>query len=162
MSRTVVHDDPTTTTHGTATYRAADALNVTVRVIAAIASGVMMVIGLIALAKINWSAQGMDAPAVRVAGMTFRPWIAIATAGLGLLALAASVSWNRESKLFMGAILMAVGIAVVIAEPTLEGVVLTDRIGWMSIIVGFVVALAGLVVGQTWSSRRGREPVAVA
>jgi hypothetical protein len=160
MARTVVHDDTATATQGTATYRAADALNVTVRVIAAVAAGVMTVIGLIALAKFNWSAQGMDAPAVRVAGMTFRPWIAIATTGLGLLALAASVSRSREAKLLMGAILLAVGIAVVIADPTLERVVLTDRLGWMSIVVGLVVVLAGLVVGQTWTSGRRNEPVA--
>lgn len=161
MSRTVVHDDTRAATHGAATYRAADALNVTVRVIAAIASGVMTVIGLIALAKINWSPQGMDAPAVRVAGMTFRPWIAIAVTALGFLALAASISRNRESKLFMGAVLIAVGIAVVIADPTVERVVLNGRMGWMAIIVGVIVALAGLVVGQTWVSRNRAEPAAL-
>jgi hypothetical protein len=158
MSRTVLDDgSPMTTDASVGTYRrgdAADALNVTVRVIAAVAAGVMTVIGLIALAKFNWSAQGLDAPAVRVAGMVFRPWIAIATTGLGVLALGASVSRNRESKLFMGAVLIAIGVAVVIADPTIERVVLTDRIGWMSIIVGLILAVAGLVVGQTWARRR--------
>ncbi len=161
MSSTVVRDDTPTATRRPAGYAAADALNVTVRVVAAVAAGVMTVIGLIALARFNWSPQGMDAPAVSVAGMIFRPWIAIATAALGFLALAASVSRNRESKLFMGAVLMAVGIAVIIADPTLENVVLTDRIGWMSIVVGLIVAVAGLVVGQTWASRGRRGTVAV-
>ncbi len=135
-------------------HRAGDTLNMIGRFVAVVAAAVPTLIGLIALAKFNWSGQGMDAPAVTVAGMVFRPWIAVVTTGLGVLALAAAVSWDRASKLFMGAILVAVGIAVLVANPTFQGVVLTDRMGWMSVIVGAVIALAGLLTGHTWGSRR--------
>ena len=39
------------------------------------------------------------------------------------------------------------------------GVVLTDRMAWMSIIVGGVIAAAGLFTGRTWTSRRVRSGV---
>jgi hypothetical protein len=143
-----------------AAYHANDALNMVGRFVAVVAAAVPTIIGLIALAEINWSPLGMDAPAVTVAGMTFRPWVAIGTVVLGLLALAAAVSWDRESKLFMGAVLVAVGIAIVAATPTIEGIVLNSRMGWMAIIVGAVLAIVGLLVGQTWATRRvGRGDV---
>jgi hypothetical protein len=135
-------------------YASSDALNLIGRFVAVVAAAVLTIIGLIALAKINWSPLGFSAPAVTVAGMIFRPWVAVATVVLGLLALAAAVSWDRESKLFMGAILVAVGIAIVVATPTVEGIPLNNRLGWLAIIVGGVLALVGVIAGQTWASRR--------
>jgi len=156
MARTVVADtgEVTDPRDGAATYHASETLNMAGRFVAVVAAAVPTIIGLIALAKIDWSPLGMDAPAVTVAGMTFRPWIAIATVLLGLFSLAAAVSWDRESKLFTGALLVALGIAIVVATPTVEGVVLNSRMGWMAIIVGAVLAFVGVVCGQTWASRR--------
>ena len=137
--------------------RAADMVNTIGRVVAIVAAAVPIILGLIALSKFDWSALGFDAPAVVVADMTFRPWVAVATVVLGLLALGAAVSWDRESKLFIGAVLVAIGIAILIAKPTIEGVVLNDRMAWMAIIVGGVLAAVGIVAGQTWASRRVRR-----
>jgi hypothetical protein len=138
----------------TTDYRTSDALNTIGRFVAVVAAAVPTIIGLIALAKFDWSGAGLNSPAVVVADMTFRPWIAIGTVVLGVLALAAAVSWDRESKLFMGAILVAVGIAIVVANPTIESVVLSDRMGWMAIITGGVIAVVGLLTGRSWASRR--------
>ena len=132
-------------------------VNMIGRVIAMVAAAVPVILGLIALSKFDWSGLGFDAPAVVVADMAFRPWIAVATVVLGLLALGAAVSWDRESKLFMGAILAAIGIAILLAKPTIEGVVLNDRMGWMAIIVGAVLAVVGILTGKTWASRRVRN-----
>lgn len=137
--------------------RAADMVNTIGRVVAIVAAAVPIILGLIAMSKFQWSGLGFDAPAVVVADMVFRPWVAVATVVLGLLALGAAVSWDRESKLFMGAILVAIGIAILIAKPTIEGVVLNDRMAWMAIIVGAVLAVVGIVAGQTWASRRVRR-----
>jgi hypothetical protein len=134
--------------------RGADALNMVGRFVALVAAASLTIVGLIALAKFDWNGQGLDAAAVSVAGMVFRPWVAIATVGLGVLAMLAAVSWDRESKLFMGAILVAVGIAILAATPTIEGIVLTNRMGWWAIIVGGVLAVVGVISGQTWASRR--------
>jgi phosphatidylserine synthase len=131
-----------------------DAVNMVGRFVAVVAAAVFTIIGAIALAKFNWSPLGFDAPAVSVAGMVFRPWVAVATVVLGVLALAAAVSWDRESKLFMGAILVAAGIAIVVATPTVEGIALNNRMGWMAILVGAILAIVGLIAGQSWASRR--------
>ncbi len=155
MARTVVHDTAAEPGRGVVTdHRTGDLLNLVGRFVAVVAAAVPTIIGAIALADIQWSPLGFDAPPVTVAGMVFRPWVAVATVVLGLLALAAAVSWDRESKLFMGALLVAVGIAIVVANPTVEGIVLVDRMGWMAIIVGGVLALVGLITGRTWASRR--------
>jgi hypothetical protein len=159
MTRTVVADtrEVTDSRDGAATYRGSETLNMAGRFVALVAAAVPTIIGLIALAKITWSPLGMDAPAVTVAGMTFRPWVAIATVVVGLFALAAAVSWDRESKLFTGGVLVALGIAIVVATPTVEGIVLNSRMGWMAMIVGAVLAVVGVVAGQTWASRRVRR-----
>ena len=102
----------------------------------------------------DWSGYGFNAPPYPVADMTSRPWIVVGTVVLGLLALAAAVSWDRASKLFMGAIFVAVGIAIVAGNPTVENVVLTDRMGWIAIIVGAVLAVVAVLAGQSWASRR--------
>lgn len=129
-------------------------LNLVARIVGIVAASVMTIIGLIAVAKIDWDPAGFDAPAVNVADMSFGPWIAIGTVVLGLLALVAAVSWDRESKLFMGAVLAAIGIAIVIANPTVDDVTLTDRMGWFALIVGAVLAAVGVIAGQSWVSRR--------
>jgi hypothetical protein len=156
MARTVVNPAVVGQDEGLVTdgYRRSDIPNLVGRFISIVAGAVLTVIGLIALAQLDWSASGFDAPAVSVAGMTFRPWIAIATTLLGLLALAAGASRDRESKLFVGGLLVAVGIALLVANPTLEGVVITDRMGWIAIIVGGVLAVTGLVTGRAWVGRR--------
>ncbi len=157
MARAVVRDEAAVAPGNQVVadeYRSGDSLNMVGRFVAVVAAAVPTVIGLIALAQLDWSGHGFDAPAVTVAGMAFRPWIAVGTVVLGILALAAAASWDRESKLFIGAILVAVGIAIVAANPTVEGVVLIDRMGWMAIIVGGVLALVGLVTGRSWASRR--------
>jgi len=134
--------------------RAADTTNMIGRFVAVVAAAVPTVIGLIALVQFDWSATGLDSPAVDVAGMAFRPWLAIGTLVLGLLALAAAASWDRESKLFIGAILVAVGLVLLIANPTIEDVAISDRTGWMFLLVGAVIALVGLLTGRAWSTRR--------
>ncbi len=159
MARTVIQHSTAVEPEGAvvADSRTGDMLNMFGRFVAVVVAAVPTIIGIIALADIQWSPLGFDAPPVTVAGMVFRPWIAIATVVLGVLALAAAVSWDRESKLFMGALLVAVGIAIIVANPTVEGVVLADRMGWMAVLVGGVLAVVGLVAGQTWSSRRVRR-----
>ena len=157
MARTVVDGTESPSTEVVTDHHVGETFNLIGRFVAVVAAAVPTLIGIIALAKIQWSPLGMDAPAVSVAGMTFRPWIAIVTVALGVLSLAAAASWDRGSKLFMGAVLVAIGIAILVANPTLEGVVLDDRMGWMSIIVGGVLAVVGLLTGEIWTSRHVRR-----
>ena len=77
MAHAVVRDEsePVATTE----YRSTDTLNMVGRFVAVVAAAVPTIIGLIALAKFDWNGFGFDAPAVSVAGMAFRPWVAVAT-----------------------------------------------------------------------------------
>src|SRR5689334_21468933 len=78
--------------------------SIVVRVIAAIAAAVPTIIGLIALARVDWGNGGFDAAAVSSAGMTFTPAVALGTFVAGLLALIAACTYDRASKLIMGAL----------------------------------------------------------
>ncbi|MBI2704798.1 MAG: hypothetical protein HYX32_05855 [Actinobacteria bacterium] len=131
-----------------------DTVNIIGRFIALVAAAVPTIIGLIALTQFDWTGTGFDSPAVNVAGMSFRPWLAIGTLILGVLAMAAASSWDRESRLFIGALFVAIGVVLFVANPIVEGVVLTNRMAWMFVLVGAVVGLIGLLTGRSWASRR--------
>ncbi len=143
MTELVVNESPTR-----------DTLNLIGRFVALVATAIPTIIGLIALAKFDWGGTGLDSVAVSVAGMWFRPWVAIATVVAGLFGLAAAASWDRQSKLFVGAIYVAAGVAILVANPTVESVLLNNRFGWMAIIVGAVLALVGLFTGRSWTAHR--------
>jgi hypothetical protein len=132
----------------------ANVFNLVARILAIVAAAVPTIVGLIAVAKVDWGGPGLDAPAVNVADMVFRPWAAIVTLVLGLLALLAAVSWDRESKLVVGAVLGCIGIAILAANPKIQDVAVNDRTGWMYVLVGVVLILAGLLARQGWTTRR--------
>jgi len=156
MARHHTIERPTEPAIETSEVRGTDAnpVNLLARVLALVAAAVPTVIGFIALARIDWTTQGMDAPAVAVAGMSFRPWVAIATLVVGLIAVLAAATSDRESKLVIGALLACGGVAIVVVNPKVQQVALSDRMGWMYVLVGAVLVVAGLLAGQTWSTRR--------
>lgn len=123
---------------------ATNTANMVGRFLAVVATAIPTVIGLMAIVQFDWSTTGLDSPAVTTAGMSFRPWLAIGTLIIGLVALAAAAGWDREYKLFIGALLVAIGLVVLSANPTIDDVVLGDRMGWMHLIAGAVLALTGL------------------
>jgi uncharacterized membrane protein HdeD (DUF308 family) len=123
-----------------------DRYNEILRGFGLIAGALPTVIGLIAVARVNWSLNGFSSPAVRVAGMTFTPWIAVATVIGGLLALSAAAAPTREPKLGLGALYVCGGLAVMIAQPTIDHVTLTYRFGVMTFLVGFVLVATGALM----------------
>ncbi len=129
------------------------------RVVAAIAATVLLLFGLIALARIDWDNGGIDAAAVDVADVTFTPVMAIATAGAGLLALIAAATRDRATKIVVGALLIAVGVVAFVARPDSDQVILEDAHGWLAVMVGAVLVLAALAM--SWGARRVVESEAV-
>lgn len=128
-------------------------LSITFRVVAAIAAAVLIVFGLMALARIDWDAGGLDAAAVDVGGVAFTPVVAIATGVAGLLALLAAAMNDRTSKIVVGALLVCAGIVAFFARPDdSTRVVLEDAHGWMMVIVGAVLVLVALAM--SWSASR--------
>jgi hypothetical protein len=129
------------------------------RVVAAVAATVLLLFGLIGLARIDWGNGGIDAAAVEVADVTFTPVMAIATAGAGLLALIAAATRDRATKIVVGALLIAVGVVAFVARPDSDRVILEDAHGWLAVIVGAVLVLAALAM--SWGGRRVVESEAV-
>ena len=129
-------------------------LTILFRVIAAIAAAVLIVFGLVALARISWDAGGIDAAAVAVADITFTPIVAISAAVAGLLALLAAASSDRTSKLVVGALLVCGGIVAFIANPDSGRIFLEDAHGWLMAIIGSVLIVTALAMSFSESRRR--------
>lgn len=127
--------------------------SIVVRIIAAIAAAVPTIIGLIAVARVDWGNGAFDAAAVSSAGMTFTPVVALGTLVAGLLALVAACSWDRGSKLVMGALFVIAAIVIFAAHPSSRFVEVSDDMAWMYMIVGGVLILAGVVLSFTGSRR---------
>jgi hypothetical protein len=141
-----VHERTSFTTH--------DGWNTAVRVIAMAAAAVATVIGVIALFRIDWN-NGLDSPAVDVAGMIMTPKVAIVTVVAGIIALAAAASPERGSKLVVGAVLAIAGVAILlIGDADRLDLQVERRHGWLALIVGAVLVLAGMLMRNSWSARR--------
>src|SRR5215831_20817269 len=94
------------------------------RIVAAIGAAVLIIFSLVALARIDWSSNWMDAPAVQVGGVWFTPFVAIGFGVAGLLALLAAASSERDSKIVMGVLLVCAGVGAFIAKSDSDALVL--------------------------------------
>ena len=130
----------------TTTSQGRDTVNQALRAIGLVAGCVLLVLALVALVTIDWSVAGFSSPIVRVSGMEFSPWLAVATAVGGLVAILAAVSLYRSAKLVIGAVLACIGLAVMIAEPTVDHALLDHRFGVLVFAVGLVLAATALVM----------------
>jgi len=125
------------------------------RILAAIAAGVMTVIGLIAVARVSWGDNGFDAPPVDVAGMMFTPEVAVTTAAAGLIALIAAALYDRTSKLIVGGLLVCAGIVGLLVDPT-DNVnwFFEDGHAWLAIGVGATLIVVALLMQTVWTADR--------
>jgi hypothetical protein len=149
-------DDPRAVGYATPTVAAPrrygtgmDIWNIVMRVIGVAASCVPLVVGLIAVARVDWSANGFSSPPVVVARMVFSPSLAIAMAAIGLIGVLAAASAWREPKFVWGALMACAGLVVLIGKPTIDHVVLVNRLGWMLLIVGAILAVTGLLMRRS-------------
>jgi hypothetical protein len=139
------------------------AFNAILRGLGVIASCVPLVIGLVACARIDWSVNGFDSPAVRVWHMTFTPWIAVGTAIAGVVGVAAAASAFRAPKLVVGAIFACAGVVVMIAQPSVDHVEVVYRYGVIALVVGVVLFVTGALMrsaGPAVTATSGRAMVA--
>ena len=82
--------------------------------ITAVGGIVMLILGLIALAKTGL--DGLRQPVVKVAGFTYSPLLALISAGAGLILLGAAFT-SRNSSAFFG-VLLGIGGVVGLASAT--------------------------------------------
>jgi hypothetical protein len=129
-------------------YSESEAISTSVlpRIIGLVAGGVATIIGLVAVARVNWSDNGIHAPAVTVASIPFKPVVAIVTLVVGLLALVVAGTRDRDSKLVLGVLLICVGLAIHFGSTSAAKWALGDRIAWLSGLVGAGLVLSGLLM----------------
>jgi hypothetical protein len=141
----------------------ADDFSIVFRLLAAIGAAVMIIFSLVALARIDWSSNWMDAPFVKVGDVVFTPIVAIAFGAIGLIALFAAASTDRTSKIVVGALLVCAGVVAFIAKSGSDAFVLKDgqnahRVilqnghGWMLVGVGATLIVAALAM--SWRMER--------
>ena len=131
--------------------RSTDAWNagMLLRVVGAVAAGVMTVIGLLAVAKVSWGDNGFDASPVNVAGMAFTPEVAVATAVAGVIALLAAALWDVTSKLVVGTLLVVVGIVILLTDGSVNSNwTFENGQAWLAVIVGGVLIAVALLLGM--------------
>jgi hypothetical protein len=140
-----------------------DDLSIVFRALAAVGAAVLIIFSLVALARIDWSSQWMDAPPVQVGGVWFTPFVAIAFGVAGWLALFAAASSERESKIVIGALLVCAGVGAFIAKSDSDAFVLKDgrnahRVilqnahGWLLVAAGGALIIAALAM--SWRAER--------
>ncbi len=146
---------PDEVVHDTSAVRYTDSAGRTslARVLGLAAAAVPTIVGLIAVSRVNWD-TGLNAAAVAVADMSFGPWLAIGTLVAGLVGLLAASSWDSESKFAVGAIFACIGLAIILANPSIEEVTLSDQMGWMHLAVGAALVIAGALVGHRSATTR--------
>lgn len=119
------------------------------RVITAIGGIVLLVIGLIALARGGLDGP-LDEPVVQVAGMNHTPLLGLIGAGAGLLLLISALfftdSGSRSASIFFGTLLGIGGIVAIATPESFESLALESSYGWLCLIIGAVVVLANLLL----------------
>jgi hypothetical protein len=123
------------------------------QIITGLAGIVLLVIGLIAVAKGGLSGPVTD-PVVDVAGFSHTPLLGLIEAGVGLVLLFCALWGSRASGVFMGTVIAVAGIVVAATPSSFADTLATEAsYGWLLVVVGAVVALACLAIPDR-SSRR--------
>ena len=116
------------------------------QVITGLAGIVLLVIGLIAVAKGGLSGSITD-PVVDVVGFSHTPLLGLIEAGVGLVLLACAVWGSRASGVFMGTVIAVAGIVVAATPSSFSDTLATEAsYGWFLIVLGAIVVLACLAI----------------
>jgi hypothetical protein len=116
------------------------------QIITGLAGIVLLVLGLIAVAKGGLSGSITD-PVVSVAGFDHTPLLGLIEAAVGLLLLGSALWGSRASGAFFGILMVVAGI-VIVATPSSFASTLAahSSYGWFLIVVGAIVTLACLAL----------------
>jgi hypothetical protein len=127
------------------------------RVIAAVTGFAMTILGIAAVVGIEWDGMTrdrFDEPMAEVFDMAFTPVTALVTLGVGLVLLVIAAARMAGAAMVFGALLAAVGVAILAVDGTHSSWQVADRHGWVALAAGLVFLLAGLIMENGWSVRR--------
>lgn len=115
-------------------------------VVAGLAGIVLLVMGLIAVAKGGLSGPLTD-PVVDVFGFSHTPLLGLIEAATGLVLLLCALWGTRPSLIFMGTLIAIAGIVVVATPDSMASSLATESsYGWFLIVLGAVTAVVALAV----------------
>jgi hypothetical protein len=121
------------------------------QIITGLAGIVLLVIGLIAVAKGGLSGPITD-PVVDVVGFSHTPLLGLIEAGVGLVLLACALWGGRASGVFMGTVIAVAGIVVAATPSSFADTLAAEAsYGWFLVIVGAIVAVSNLALPDRWS-----------
>jgi hypothetical protein len=116
------------------------------QIITGLAGIVVLVIGLITLAKGGLNGSITD-PVVSVAGFDHTPLLGLIEAVFGLLLLGSALWGSRASGAFFGVLMVVAGIVIVVTPSSFASTLAAESsYGWFLIVVGGIVALACLAL----------------
>jgi hypothetical protein len=135
----------------------ADAPSQIARVLATLTGFAMTILGIAAVVGIEWDGmtrERLDEPMAEVLDMAFTPVTALVTLAVGLLLLIVAAARMAAGSMVFGALLAAVGIAILAVDGTHTSWQVADRHGWVALAAGLIFLLAGLIMENGWSVRR--------
>ena len=125
--------------------------------LAVAAGAVVLVVGIVAAARIDWNgmtSDRLDEPLSSVMRMTFTPIMAIGTIVIGLVLILLAALRAGRGEIVVGTMLAAVGIAIVAVDDVQASWNVGDRHGYLALGVGLVFILAGLITDHGTHLRR--------
>ncbi len=118
-------------------------------VITAIVGLVLLVVGLIAIARGGFDGAMSD-PIVQVLGFNHTTTLGLIEIGIGACLLLSGTTQSRSGALFFGAVLGIAGfVGAVQNESFRENLALESSMAWLAAIAGTVIVLAALMIPRT-------------
>ncbi len=123
----------------------ADGVTQVSRIVALITAGIVLILGMMAMARLDWNDAQLDAPVVSVADMLYTPAIAVGTAIIGVLLLGVAASRFGDGRVVMGALMVAVGAVILLVDEVQASWSVEEGHGWFALLVGAVFLVTGFL-----------------
>jgi hypothetical protein len=131
------------------------------RIIGLVTGAAVTILGIVALAKVDWQNAEIDRPLVAIQSMTFSPVVAGVTVAIGLVLILLAAARDGGTQVAFGAILAVLGVAILFADELHRSWSVTDRNGWLALGIGAITLLCGFLAhGRRAVVRRRAETYA--
>ena len=117
-----------------------------VSILSIIAGALFIIVGAVALLRGDLSGSLSD-PVVKVAGLTHTPLLGLIEIGIGVILMLGGADRSRATVIFMGSVLVVLGIIVVIENDSLrERLAVTAAHGWWAIFIGAILLIGAAML----------------
>lgn len=128
------------------------------RIIGLVTGAAVTILGIVALAKVDWQNAEIDRPLVAIQNMLFSPVVAGVTVAIGLVLILLAAARDGSTQVAFGVVLAVLGAAILFSDELHRSWSVTDRNGWLALGIGAVTLLCGLLAnGRRAYVRRRAE-----